>query len=544
MSPGTRLFVSNIPENTSEDELRCAFYKFGKVNSLDLKCKSSLEENKTFAFITLSASNYDIESCIKCFTSEEFKGSRLYVTRARESFLERLQRERNEAQRKETEKEQQHETIPNQNPIINLSEKLNPRKRKFESHVVNTYSDTEKKRLEAMKQKRQEFKQKQMIIKTGLSAVDKLPNKKVKFSDEDSSILVNDFEDGKTHEKKLGHPPENKNYLFDDEDDDDADGQEHINFEIKKQFEGKRGQMVLDLQSRYKSDKRFTLDERFVDDETIGDKTKDEEVELSQVDEKTKQLNILQNVLGVTLKSKEPEQDSQKTKPKLGMLRFDPLQPSHAKFLMQQAEDVKTEPVNKKKKKKDKLNENQNKQEHLEQSQENKIEVSKETFYKVSETLKETIAQPKTFSLRSLFTKDAEQDEAPQQETEYIPLDVPKKKKGNPLDPGEKNPFIYDSSDSEHEEEVNEKETESLPVPTEAKAVWKENLFFTKQDQRLLDGLKFFNTTGDTEGQKDRRELKSLMKRRIYNKERKNQMFHKKIGGRRKTMKKSYRKKN
>nr|BAA03210.1 50kDa lectin [Bombyx mori] len=352
MSSGTRLFVSNIPENTSEDELRCAFSKFGKVNSLDLKCKSSIEENKTFAFITLSASNYDIESCIKRFTSEEFKGNRLYVTRARESFLERLQRERNEAQRKETEKEQQHETIPNQNPIINLSEKLNPRKRKFESHVVNTYSDTEKKRLEAMKQKRQEFKQKQMIIKTGLSAVDKLPNKKVKFSDEDSSILVNDFEDGKTHEKKLGHPPENKNYLFDDEDDDDADGQEHINFEIKKQFEGKRGQMVLDLQSRYKSDKRFTLDERFVDDETIGDKTKDEEVELSQVDEKTKQLNILQNVLGVTLKSKEPEQDSQKTKPKLGMLRFDPLQPSHAKFLMQQTEDVKSEPGNKKKKKK------------------------------------------------------------------------------------------------------------------------------------------------------------------------------------------------
>lgn len=32
------------------------------------------------------------------------------------------------------------------------------------------------------------------------------------------------------------------------------------------------------------------------------------------------------------------------------------------------------------------------------------------------------------------------------------------------------------------------------------------------------------------------------MKRRIYNKERKNHMFYKKIGGRRKTMKKSYRK--
>lgn len=33
------------------------------------------------------------------------------------------------------------------------------------------------------------------------------------------------------------------------------------------------------------------------------------------------------------------------------------------------------------------------------------------------------------------------------------------------------------------------------------------------------------------------------MKKRIYNKERKNQMFKKKIGGRKKIMKKSFRKK-
>lgn len=41
---------------------------------------------------------------IKHFTSVEFKGSNLYVTRARESFLERLQRERQEALLKEVHK--------------------------------------------------------------------------------------------------------------------------------------------------------------------------------------------------------------------------------------------------------------------------------------------------------------------------------------------------------------------------------------------------------------------------------------------------------
>lgn len=48
----------------------------------------------------------------------------------------------------------------------------------------------------------------------------------------------------------------------------------------------------------------------------------------------------------------------------------------------------------------------------------------------------------------------------------------------------------------------------------------------------------------DNKSQKDRRELKSLMKKRLYNRERKDQMFKKKIGGRRKSNKKSYRKKN
>lgn len=60
----------------------------------------------------------------------------------------------------------------------------------------------------------------------------------------------------------------------------------------------------------------------------------------------------------------------------------------------------------------------------------------------------------------------------------------------------------------------------------------------------FTEGLAFFNKINENEVQKERRELKSLMKKRIYNKERKNLMFHKKIGGRRKTMKKSYRKKS
>lgn len=60
-----------------------------------------------------------------------------------------------------------------------------------------------------------------------------------------------------------------------------------------------------------------------------------------------------------------------------------------------------------------------------------------------------------------------------------------KKKVKNPMDPGQKNPFVYDSSDSEDELDKINKETVQETATVETKAVWKENFFFSKTDQRL-----------------------------------------------------------
>lgn len=60
----------------------------------------------------------------------------------------------------------------------------------------------------------------------------------------------------------------------------------------------------------------------------------------------------------------------------------------------------------------------------------------------------------------------------------------------------------------------------------------------------VAEGLEFFNKSIEGEFQKERRQLKSVMKKRLYNKERKNKMFQKKIGGRKKNMKKSYNKRS
>lgn len=213
---------------------------------------------------------------IKHFTNEDFNGNRLYVTRARESFLERLQREREQVQKKVIQKvifinilllshlildtlaknktwykiyniflhlkscsacfQCEPQELPRKNPVIKLNEKLNPRKRKFETQddhlkqttkhetietiaikkpeiqkhfendtyhlkkhpaktekpfINNTQAmlngdginvivdlvldkkklDSEMKRMESMKRKRQEYKNKKMIIKTGLTTL-------------------------------------------------------------------------------------------------------------------------------------------------------------------------------------------------------------------------------------------------------------------------------------------------------------------------------------------------------------------------------------
>lgn len=58
-----RLFVGNIPDNTSQREVTAAFSSFGDIVKLDLKNRNEGENKKCFAFVTLSASNYEVESC-------------------------------------------------------------------------------------------------------------------------------------------------------------------------------------------------------------------------------------------------------------------------------------------------------------------------------------------------------------------------------------------------------------------------------------------------------------------------------------------------
>lgn len=61
----------------------------------------------------------------------------------------------------------------------------------------------------------------------------------------------------------------------------------------------------------------------------------------------------------------------------------------------------------------------------------------------------------------------------------------------------------------------------------------------------IAEGVAFFLNSSGNEVQKDRRELKTLMKKRLYKKDRReqSQMFKKKIGGKRNSNNKNFRRK-
>ncbi|XP_055546817.1 probable RNA-binding protein CG14230 [Wyeomyia smithii] len=98
--PVQRLFVGNIPQGTSEQELKQEFSAYGPVTAIDLKCKPNPLTNSvdTFAFVNIELDERAVRTCINEFRQEQYKGVYLNVSKAKESFLDRLKREREEAE--------------------------------------------------------------------------------------------------------------------------------------------------------------------------------------------------------------------------------------------------------------------------------------------------------------------------------------------------------------------------------------------------------------------------------------------------------------
>ncbi|KAF8766629.1 Nucleolar protein 8 like protein [Argiope bruennichi] len=135
--------------------------------------------------------------------------------------------------------------------------------------------------------------------------------------------------------------PENKLTLF------NSDGEEdnfEDDFHVRPQFEGAKGQELLELNAELSS--RFKLDERFKEDDDLSE-TNAAEIN----EEKVKNIKILESVLGYEVAEKFPEGKSVIKKKRL--MRFDPEDENASKYL--KANDISEEhPQTKVRKKKEK----------------------------------------------------------------------------------------------------------------------------------------------------------------------------------------------
>lgn len=72
----------------------------GPVNKVEIKQKKAADSDdvqSTFAFVTIKIDDNALRQCLQEFKTQQFRGRYLQVTVARENFLEKLKREREEA---------------------------------------------------------------------------------------------------------------------------------------------------------------------------------------------------------------------------------------------------------------------------------------------------------------------------------------------------------------------------------------------------------------------------------------------------------------
>ncbi|NWT76792.1 NOL8 protein, partial [Prunella himalayana] len=198
------------------------------------------------------------------------------------------------------------------------------------------------KRLAALEERHRERELQKKLIQGALSNLDRQPAGQHKHIIFDSDVEDEAEVDGmlkKDASLGNGHgevTPKPSGRLFESSEDEQEDTDDE-RFKIKPQFEGKAGEKLLQLQSRFGTDERFRMDARFLESdseeeaETNSLKT-DEEEELAA--EKKKNLQILGSLLNINLEQPKPNKTATSVKKfkDINALRYDPTREDHAVF--------------------------------------------------------------------------------------------------------------------------------------------------------------------------------------------------------------------
>ncbi|XP_048742139.2 nucleolar protein 8-like isoform X2 [Ostrea edulis] len=91
-----RVFIGGLFPEVTEGEIRDRFGRFGEVEDVEIKRKKTDGESldKTFAYVNLNISEESLSKCFSVYNKTKWKGSQLKLQLAKEDFLKRLIKER------------------------------------------------------------------------------------------------------------------------------------------------------------------------------------------------------------------------------------------------------------------------------------------------------------------------------------------------------------------------------------------------------------------------------------------------------------------
>ncbi|KAJ8259875.1 hypothetical protein GJAV_G00174450 [Gymnothorax javanicus] len=455
-----------------------------------------------------------------------------------------------------------------------------PAQKKLDSKSIQEKQKQDnQKRLAALEQKQKEAELQKKLIQGALSMLDAPVSSKGKH------IVFDSDESEDEAEQSLVEPPKHTHSLFDEssqstddsstldpmngakqghcikvsqgsekqtgsklfessEEDEGTEDEDEARFQIKPQFEGKSGQKLMQLQSRFGTDERFRLDSRFLesdDDSDIPDASPsraEEEVQLEE--EKKKNLDILQSLLNTNVQSAKTHKEAAKNKQfrDISALHYDPTREEHAAFEKETEEPKKESKAARRKKR---------------EEAEKLPEVSKEIYYDVAVDLKAAFgSQKEKVETKPAIAWDEEEEEEGMKETEVEEVAMQATvADSSVLNTGTKNtestgfqfsffgndstndttvkddykieilkgaklrwqenPCLRDSSSEEEEEEMDEGGGDlsaCAKATEEPVAAKKRFFFFFSDDERLKEGPKIFCRSTKLEDQRENWEEK------------------------------------
>lgn len=341
------------------------------------------------------------------------------------------------------------------------------------------------KRQESLQKLKERHDEQKRAIKNALLSIDSAPrNNKIIFEPPEPTAQVEEAEAAPALSNK-----KRKAQLFDEDEIESEIPAE--SFKVKKQFAGKNGEKLFELQTRFQNDKRFEIDEKFADDadDTFDARKRYTREELKErkkmrkemenwdqndmKEERDHQLGILE---GITGQSTGFVNNSSFSKPpQKGMLRFDPSKKDHLKYLDLVKGDEVVDDMECAESLREKTDE---------------YEVGEEKFYEVSSTLAQSLqqkAESKPFSIFEMLGVNHEDEP----EEEHKP-EEPKPLTKLPTFHVNQVKFKYDSSDTDEEAEASKQVRKKKPLQKNSKGgkysksgVWRHNFFVADGDERL-----------------------------------------------------------